>query len=82
MRPACSNAAIDSRRCLTCFSMTAVISASLSSRRSSTSRCLMAASRKRSVARRSVALARMASLTESDRRALSVSWLMTESLDR
>ena len=61
VRPACSKAAMDSRRCLTCFSMMAVISASFRSRRSSTSFCLTAASRNRSVVRRSEALARMAS---------------------
>ncbi len=65
-------ASIDSRRCLIMRSMIATMSVSLTSTRSSTSFCLIAASSRRIVDRRAAALARIASFMSSVMRALSV----------
>ncbi|SOZ35609.1 conserved protein of unknown function [Cupriavidus neocaledonicus] len=70
LRPACWNCAIESLRCLISFSTTASTALSSSSTRSSTSRCLIAASSKRMVPRRSVSRARMAVFMSSLIRAL------------
>src|SRR5664279_4084389 len=67
-----SNCAIESRRCFTILSMTASTSASVSSLRSSTSRCLMAARSSRTVDRRGASFARIAFFMSSVMRALSV----------
>src|SRR5262245_8721216 len=64
-REAFSNWAIDSRRCLIIFSIADRTSASASSMRSSTSRCLSAASRRRTVDRRAESLARIAAFMSS-----------------
>src|SRR5581483_4658401 len=64
-REAFSNCAMASRRCLIIFSLTARTSASASSTRSSTSFCLIAAVRRRSVDRRALSLARIAVFTSS-----------------
>ena len=70
-RAAFSNWLIDSRRCLHILSSSDSSCVSSSSIRSSTSCCLMAAVISRSVARRGLSLARMASLTSSVMRSLS-----------
>src|ERR1700674_1468467 len=63
---------MESRRCLSIFSMTATTSASLSSIRSSTSRCLTAANSRRTAPRRSASLARNAVFMSSVIRAFRV----------
>src|SRR4029450_7570138 len=67
-----SNCVIESRRCLIIFSMTLTTSPSAMSFRSSTSRCLIAASGGRMVDRRAVSLARIAAFMSSVMRALRV----------
>src|SRR5512137_334846 len=56
---------MESRRCFSIFSMMATTSASVSSMRSSTSRCFMAASKRRIAPRRAVSLARIAAFMSS-----------------
>src|SRR6185503_4320296 len=60
LRAAFSNWAIDSRRCLIIFSRIETTSASVSSTRSSTSFCLIAARMRRTADRRAASLARIA----------------------
>src|SRR5690242_5846761 len=72
MRLPASNWSIESLRCLTIRSTTATTSASDRLLRSSTSRCLIAASRRRIADKRAVALARIASFMSSVIRSLSV----------
>src|SRR5688500_3324004 len=65
---------MDSLRCLIIFSSTEVICASSRVMRSSTSRCLMAACRRRMTARRSFSPDRIAVFMSSLMRSLSVIW--------
>src|SRR5262245_64360277 len=70
-RPPASNCVMASRRCLSIFSSTASTCSSVRLMRSSTSRCLIAACTRRSVASRSFAPARIAVFTSSVIRSLS-----------